>query len=121
MGIIDAGEHDSGDITVAGIGHAHEFGIGVPERSFMRSTTHDKRAKIIALQKKLLAKVVAGEMSTDKALGILGEYVADLITQKIIDLKEPPNTPETIKRKGSSNPLIDSSQLKNSITYEVNR
>ena len=37
VGIIDAGVHPSGDITVAGIGFAHEFGTEtLPERSFIR-------------------------------------------------------------------------------------
>jgi hypothetical protein len=122
VGIIDAGEHESGDITVAGIGFAHEFGIEkIPERSFIRSTTRDSKAKIIALQEKILAKIQDGSMTTDEGLGLVGEFVSDLIRQKIVDIDTPPNSPKTIAAKGSSNPLIDTSQMKGSITYEVNR
>lgn len=121
-GIIDAGKHPSGDITVAGIGFVHEFGSGsIPERSFMRSTIQDKKKAIISLQKKLLKKLVKGEMKTEIAFGLLGEFVADAIHLKIIAIKSPPNTPETILRKGSSNPLIADKHLANSITFEVNR
>ncbi len=121
-GIIDAGKHPSGDITVAGIGFAHEFGTAVlPERSFMRSTIQSKKKDIILLQKKLLKQIVNGSMKVEAGLGLLGEFMADAITQKIVSIQTPPNTPETIAAKGSSNPLIDTGQLKNSITYSVNR
>lgn len=34
-------------------------------------------------------------------------------------LKDPPNATSTIKRKGSSNPLIDTGELRRAITYKV--
>jgi len=122
VGIIDAGKHPSGDITVAGIGYAHEYGTAtLPERSFMRSTIQKKKKEIIALQKKLLSQIIKKAMKVETGLGLLGEFMADAITQKIVSISSPPNTPETIAAKGSSNPLIDEGHLKNSITYEVNR
>lgn len=122
VGIIDAGKHPSGDITVAGIGYAHEYGtVTLPERSFMRSTIQAKKKEIIALQKKLLKQIVNGKMKVEDGLRLLGEFMSDAITQKIVSITSPPNTPETIAAKGSSNPLIDTGQTKNSITYEVNR
>lgn len=121
VGIIDAGQHDDSDLTVATIGYIQEFGTEhIPERSFIRSTIKEKRKEIIALQKKLLIKIRKGELDNKKALQLLGEFTADLMKQKIVSLKSPPNTEQTIKRKGSSNPLVDTGQLKNSITYEVN-
>lgn len=121
VGIIDAGKHADSDLTVATIGFAHEFGTAtIPERSFIRATTKEKRKEIVKLQTKLLKKIQSGEISTEKALGLLGAFVAGLISKKIVDIKAPPNAPETIKRKGSSNPLVDTGQLKNSITWEVN-
>lgn len=122
VGIIDAGKHPSGDITVAGIGYAHEYGTAtLPERSFMRSTIQAKKKDIIALQKKLLAKIINGKMKVETGLGLIGEFMADAIRQKIVAISSPPNTPETIAAKGSSNPLIDTGQMKNSIIFEVNR
>ena len=121
-GIIDAGEHPSGDATVAQIGFWNEFGTTrIPERSFMRSTIKDKKKDIVALQKGLLKKIVKGDMEVETGLGLVGEKMSDFIRQKIVDISSPPNTPFTISKKGSSNPLIDTGQLKNSIIYEVNR
>lgn len=123
IGIIDEGKHgEAEDLTVASIGYKNEYGTEtIPERSFFRSTLLEKRKEIITLKKKLLKKVTNGEMKLEKALGVLGEFVADLVSQKIVDIDSPPNSPATIAAKGSSNPLEASGQLKNSITYEVNR
>jgi hypothetical protein len=122
VGIIDAGSHDSGDLTVAQIGFANEFGtVIIPERSFMRSTIVEKKNEIIALQRELLSKISSGDMQLVTALGLVGEKVSDDVKQKITSIRTPPNSPMTIERKGSSNPLIDTGQLRNSITFEVNR
>lgn len=122
VGIIDAGTHPSGDITTAGIGFAHEFGTAtLPERSFIRSTIQEKKKDIISLQKKLLKKIVRGDMKLEDGLGLIGEFMSDAIREKIVAIDSPPNLPVTIAKKGSSNPLIDTSQMKNSIIYEVNR
>lgn len=122
VGIIDAGKHPSGDITVAGIGFVHEFGSAtVPERSFIRSTIIERKKDIISLQKKLLKKISDGSMDVKTGLGLVGEFMSGAIKEKIVAISSPPNSPATIAKKGSSNPLIDTGQLKNSITYEVNK
>lgn len=122
VGIIDAGQHASGDATVAQIGMWNEFGTErIPERSFFRSTVQEEEKHIVSLQRKLLKSISDGKITTDKALALLGEFLSDKIRRKIVALNEPPNAPSTIKAKGSSNPLVDTGQLKNSVTYEVNR
>lgn len=122
VGIIDAGTHVDSDLTVASIGFIHEFGsITVPERSFIRSTMKENKKQIIKMQESFMRKIVFGEMTKEKALGLIGAFLAGKISEKIVAIKTPPNTPETIAKKGSSNPLIDTGQLKNSITWSVNR
>lgn len=122
VGIIDAGKHPSGNFTIAEIGFTHEFGTEkIPERSFIRSTIKAKKNVIVTLQKKLLKQIMNGSMKVEKALGLVGEVFADEIRKKIVSISSPANAPATIRAKGSSNPLVDTGQLKNSITYEVNR
>ena len=123
VGIIDAGTHDDSEETVASIGFKHEFGTEkVPERSFLRSTLHGSRKDILSLNKKLLKKIVNLSMKVPQALGILGSFVADKVSLKIVAIKSPPNSPATILAKGSSNPLVDTGQLwDDSITWEVNK
>jgi len=122
VGIIDAGKHPSGDITVAGIGFVHEFGTAtIPERSFIRSTIKGRKKDIISLQKGSLKKISNGSINVKTGLGLIGEFLSAAIKEKIVAINSPPNTPATIAKKGSSNPLIDTGQLKNSITYKVNK
>lgn len=120
VGIIDAGQHDESEMTTAEIGYVHEFGGGnSPERSFIRSTLHGNRKDILKRSKELLRVITRKTLTVEKALGLLGADVSDQISQKIVKLQDPPNNPETVKRKGSSNPLVDTGQLKNSITWKV--
>lgn len=122
VGIIDAGMHQSGVANIAQIGMWNEYGTTrIPERSFIRSTLVNKKNEIINLQSNLLSNISSGKMSTSQALGLLGEFLAGEIKTKIVALKSPPNKPTTIKAKGRSNPLVDTGQLLNSITYEVNK
>ena len=122
VGIIDAGKHEtSDDKTVATIAYEHEFGTNkVPERSFMRATFLEQQDAIIALQKRIFQGIQKDTISIEQGLGILGEFFSGEIKEKIIEISSPPNSAETIEKKGSSNPLIDTGQMKNSITYEVN-
>ena len=123
VGIIDPGEHTGSELNTAEIGFVHEYGSTdgkIPERSFMRSSLTGKgRKELLALSKKLLKKVANGSMDQKKALGLLGAAGADIISQKIVTLRSPANKAATIKAKGSSNPLVDTGQLKNSITWRL--
>jgi len=123
VGVIDAGLHEDSLLTVATIAYANEYGTEtIPERSFFRSTIIEVKKGLIALQTKLMKQIVDGKISAEKALGLLGEFLSDAIRQKIVSLRTPPNAPATLKAKApKTNPLVDSGQLKNSITYEVNR
>lgn len=122
IGVIDAGTHDESeeDLTVATIAYLNEFGIGVPERPFFRWVTKAKKKEILELTEKLHHKITLGETSVKQALGLLGEFVQDLVRQRIVDLRQPSNSPETERLKGSSNPLIDTGQMLRSIIYKVN-
>jgi phage gpG-like protein len=115
-------------LTVAQIASVHEFGrvihtkrgvINIPERSFLRATIdifHDaiqKRATMLA------TGAMLGKFSVGQSLALLGTYAVGVIKQRIADGIAPPNSPLTIARKRSSKPLIDSGQLRGSITYRV--
>ena len=109
-------------ITLGEVAVINEFGApaqNIPERSFIRSTFDEKSEEWTKLSEKLIERIATGDMTVERALGIVGERVKSDIVNKIITLNTPPNKPQTIKRKGSSNPLIDTGQLKNSITYQV--
>ena len=123
VGVIDAGTHADGDLTVASIAFQNEFGTKkIPARPFIRSTLFEKHKDIIAMQKKLMIRIVDGDIGVEKALGVVGKFMAAAISQKIITIKTPPNADWTLEQKyPKTNPLVDTGQLESSITYVVNR
>lgn len=109
-----------GNVALAGV---HEFGGGnVPERSFLRSTLAANKSNYETLVGKLTKAVVENRIDLHQALGLLGEKVVSDVRDRIErDDLGVPLAQSTIDRKGSSVPLIDTGQLRNSITYEVRR
>lgn len=92
--------------------------ITIPERSFLRSG-HDKYINEVMDEAELaLGAVASGDMSKDTWLDAIGQTMVDKIKKYMIDLEKPKNHPYTIDKKGSSNPLVDTGKLVESITWE---
>lgn len=92
--------------------------IKIPERSFLR-TGHDENAeKVLTQTERALSQVTAGKMSIDDMLDLYGEQMATAIKTYMRDLRSPPNHPFTVEQKGSSNPLIDTGGMIESITWK---
>lgn len=114
--------HEDSDLTVLDIATIHEFGApaaGIPQRSFVRATVDEHRADIARIQRALAARVIAGKLDVRGALEQLGAKVVGLIQTRIAAGIAPPNAPATVERKGSATPLVDSGQLRGSVTYAV--
>ena len=93
--------------------------IIIPERSYLRAWFDENVDVLQATMERLIGQVVEGKISGRAALETIGGYVATHVQAYMVDLKTPPNAPSTIARKGSSNPLIDTGQLKDAITWRV--
>lgn len=91
--------------------------IRVPERSFIRSSFDDNHDRIIKQTERALGQVLGGQMSIDDLLDLYGEQMSTAIKKRIRDINSPALHPYTIAKKGSSNPLIDSGGLVESITW----
>lgn len=110
----------TGAMSLIEVAAVHEFGTDtVPQRSFIRATVDEHRAEIDALEKHLAAQVLAGEITEEKALNLLGAKVAAWMQARIAQGIPPELKPETIARKGSSKPLVDTGQLRSSVTFLV--
>ncbi len=108
----------SGISEVASVAMFQEFGTRkIPKRPFMSTSFDEGKPKIKKLQKQVLGAVIDQRVSPRQGLSILGLLGQDLIQRKIIDIKTPPNAPFTIAKKGSSNPLIDTGQMLQSVTH----
>ena len=91
----------------------------IPERSYLRAWFDENVDVLQATMERLIGQVVEGKISGRTALETIGGYVVTHVQAYMVDLKTPPNAPSTIARKGSSNPLIDTGQLKDAITWRV--
>lgn len=108
--------------NLATIAVSNEFGGGrVPERSFMRSTVDQHRERYADELQTAAEQVVDGQGDLRTGVALLGAIVEGDIKATITDLRDPPNAPITIERKGSSNPLIDTGYLRAAIRHEERR
>jgi len=111
--------------VVAKVALANEFGVTdefgdqvVPERPFFRLANLEFKSKAGSLLTQLIR---ASDGVVDrKATRRMGMFHVNLVQNSIRDLKEPPNAPSTIARKGGkSNPLIDTGLMRRSVNYEL--
>lgn len=116
------GQKDRGGVTNAQLGAIHEFGApraNIPERSFLRRTFDERQAEYERSLRSAIGKVVDRGGSLRLALERLGARAAADVQNTIARGIPPPNAPRTVAKKGSSTPLIDTGQLRQSISYDV--
>ena len=128
IGIIGEEKHTD-DITVLAIARIHEFGVmvtdkngrqmNIPSRPFIRGTADNKQDDINEQVEKIIVQIVEREIPVRSGLDALGLMLEGITKEYLTDLKVPELKAETIRRKGSSNPLIDTGKLRDSITYRV--
>lgn len=98
--------------TVAKIAAWNHFGTkDIPARPYLTKAIDENTRSLENFSTKVFKKIMDG-MDLEKGLGLLGEEVVSVIRRMITTLAEPPNAPSTIKKKGSSNPLIDTGRLR---------
>lgn len=116
----DAGFQKDKETPIAEYALYNELGTKrIPARPFVSSTSDEQRQNWLEFMDKGINKVFEGKVTPQVVFGRLGlKMVAD-IKQKIDSIYEPPNAPSTIKRKGSTKPLIDSGSMKRAIRHEV--
>lgn len=115
---IQEGNSQVKGLLVSQIAFWNEFGTKhIPERSFIRAWFDSNISTIQQRAHFLYGKVLDGKMNAKTALATLGQWVQDRIRKSILEFTSPPNAPMTIRRKGSSHPLIDTGQMLNSIHH----
>lgn len=116
-----AGEYEDGTL-IAVIAAVNEFGSAdgrIPERAALRLGVEDALPQIKLLVKKMLPEVNAEQMEMEELLNLIGELAVGSIQEKISSGVGPANAPSTIKRKGSSTPLIDQGTYRQSIRHVI--
>lgn len=106
-------------LTVLDVAIKNEFGLGVPARSFIGAWFDLNSAKVVKEAHVLFKLVLQGKYEKWQVFEIIGQRAVGGIQKRIADGIAPANSPRTIALKGSSKPLIDTGQLRSSITYLV--
>ena len=95
------------------------WGGPIPERPFMRNAMRDNRGKYKDGMATAARKILTGDATMANTLSKLGIMAQGDIQGEITSLSSPPNSPVTIKLKGSSNPLIDTGEMRGAVTWQV--
>lgn len=95
------------------------WGGPIPERPFMRNAMRNNRSKYVAAMKASVASILTGKTNLRSILAKLGALAAGDIQKEITALTSPPNSPVTVALKGSSKPLIDSGEMRGSVTWKI--
>ncbi len=102
------------------------WGGPVPERPMLRTTMRGNRTKyqhaMKAEMRGIVRAIASGHrMDTGPILSRLGIRVQGDIQSTITSLQSPPNSPVTIALKNSANPLIDTGEMRQKVTYSVEK
>ena len=125
-----AGAGYSKGTTVLDVAAWNEFGTSrIPSRSFLRAWYDENVQKVrewlcTGMQRVLkewIASGGKGKGAGDAFLNKIGLKIVGEVQARIASSIPPPNAPSTVKRKGSSTTLIDTGQLRSSITHRVKR
>jgi hypothetical protein len=117
-----------GTRNVATLAASHEFGLGVPERSFLRSTFDLNIQAYVRYLNRGLGKEINDAARNKQSFGAKDSQTLKRLALKMeSDIKlrigrrqiPPPNAPSTIAKKKSSTPLVDTGQLRRAITSDV--
>ena len=120
VGFLEKAKYPDGT-SVAMIAAINEYGApsrGQPPRPFFRNMIHEKSPEWPEAIGNLL---IANNYDASKTLEIVGAAISGQLRQSIADLMEPPLAPSTIKRKGFDKPLIETSHMINSVSFEVKK
>jgi hypothetical protein len=110
--------------TVLQIGLIHEFGApaaGIPARSFIRDWATEQQDAHKKQLRAIGTAVIKGKYSAEQGLKRFGVLAEGQVKKRIATGIGPALDESTVKAKGSSMPLIDTGQLRSSITHKLSR
>ncbi len=130
VGVLGAKANRKGKENNAYIGLIHEFGRikgtpKMPKRSFLRMPLNEKFPDKIKENESYLKSIFEEGLKNNnlsKVWKTIGQMAVDVIKEAFVTKgfgKWKSNAPSVVKKKGVDSPLVDTTQLQNSITYKV--
>jgi hypothetical protein len=121
-------DNNRGDgLTNSEVGAAHEFGVlsdGIPRRSFLRDPIQLKRKRLLKEAQGIIKANIVKEDGAQKIFELIG-IMGEAIVQEAFETGGfgawEPLSDKTIAKKKSESILIDTSQLRGSITSKAEK
>lgn len=109
-------------ITLGNLAGIHEHGTKhIPKRAFIAPALKKNRGKYLKLVGKSFLPIVRGKQTTTQTWHYIGQQAVKDVQSFMLSASFTPLKEKTIKQKGSSRPLIDTGQLRQSVTYQVKK
>ncbi|BAN16833.1 tail completion or Neck1 protein [Edwardsiella phage PEi21] len=89
--------------------------INIPARPWLEPGVQSKSNEYVTI----IERGASRDESTTSILEKVGVTAQAAVRMFMTELQDPPNAKSTIRKKGSSNPLIDTGALRQSVTYVV--
>lgn len=118
VGFMEGATYPEGT-PVAAVAFWNEYGVpshNQPPRPFFRQMI---AAESPTWPGKMAKLAKATDYDGDRVLALMGEDIKGALQKSINDLQAPALTPSTVEAKGFGKPLIDTSHMLNSVSYEV--
>ena len=114
-------EYDDGSAPprVIDVAVKNEFGMGVPARPFMRLSREGIHTILKTDIKKQIKRLNTGNLRAVELAENIAPKTSDVIKRTIVQIGSPPNSQRTVEIKKSSNPLIDTGLMRQTVTWEV--
>jgi HK97 gp10 family phage protein len=125
VGVLGKGGGRAGDgLSNAELAAVQEFGTmngHIPARPFIGATYDMNRGKYVEQIRKDLGKVLEGKRTIEQTLARAGlKFSSDVKSVVVGDQWHfAPNAADTVRKKGSDRPLVDTGRMINSVSYEV--
>ncbi len=117
-------EFPDAQLTVAEVASINEFGLGVPERSFIRGWFDESQRELADLARSQTQLAIAGKITGLQAAERIALKAEASVKRRIRNRGNgayPANAASTIAKKGSSVPLIDTGQWRSAIRGKVDK
>lgn len=114
----ESGEYENG-VSVIDVAIFNEYGTDkIPARPFIRQCFQLHSKEAFERLEKVVGFIGQGG-DVDVALGNIGQWYEQRMKRVLTTYPWEKNSVATIRKKGSSKPLIDTRQLRDSIRYKV--
>ncbi|WP_089177144.1 hypothetical protein [Bosea sp. AS-1] len=115
-------KRDEDELNNPTIAYIHEYGApgaNIPARPFLIPGVRNALPQIEKVMKAGAIDALDGKSTANATLNKVGLVAQGSVQQKIVDGPFVPNKPETIRRKGSNKPLIDTGALRQAVNFVI--